>query len=482
LARDLESEGVKVWIYEAEMLIGDSLFKKVEQAIREMDYLGVVLSPNSIQSEWVQKEVEIALGHEIQGKRVKVLPILYKECNIPDFLTGKVWGDFSKPRSYRAGLDVLLRRLADTKSVDTRYAEASGQLVGFRVLNWNIGGRLFLELPRHQDRAAIRERLNNELRELIHRYEPDAVTLQEIVQYGTGRNNSVDDLIDPIPGYTYHPVPLIDSFPYTAKAKWNKVLRQGDWSPDTYFAQGNAFLFREDAPLTSLWDLSKPESVPTNINRELAIEKIDLSSGLYLGDRDTEPRVALVSHLVCFPKGTSDGVREKPFDVFLINVQLSILTGEREGSPSIDALASSRRKSQLDVIFNGIVSRYNEWRQAGYPLRGQRREPMMGETFDRQTPMWILSGSFNFTPDSEEYGIIKRMNFVDTVPSKGTGTKSKGAGRQPILTLDYIFAGPRFVAMDLFIQEKTLGKNRVDPSTKVSDHYPMIAAIPLEVP
>ena len=106
----------------------------------------------------------------------------------------------------------------------------------------------------------------------------------------------------------------------------------------------------------------------------------------------------------------------------------------------------------------------------------------MGETFDRQTPMWILSGSFNFTPDSEEYGIIKRMNFVDTVPSKGTGTKSKGAGRQPILTLDYIFAGPRFVAMDLFIQEKTLGKNRVDPSTKVSDHYPMIAAIPLEVP
>jgi hypothetical protein len=37
LARDLQDRGVKVWIDEAAMLIGDSLITKIEQGIREMD-------------------------------------------------------------------------------------------------------------------------------------------------------------------------------------------------------------------------------------------------------------------------------------------------------------------------------------------------------------------------------------------------------------------------------------------------------------
>ena len=78
LSERLQAHGIRTWVDEAEMRIGDSLISKVEAAIKEFNYLGVILSPDSVKSDWVRKEVNIALTKEIQGKRVKVLPLLYK--------------------------------------------------------------------------------------------------------------------------------------------------------------------------------------------------------------------------------------------------------------------------------------------------------------------------------------------------------------------------------------------------------------------
>lgn len=111
LAKDLRKRHIYVWIDEAEILVGDSLIAKLEEGIRTTEYLGVILSPNSIQSEWVRREVEIALNEEICGKRVKVLPILHEQCPIPPFLSGKLWADFSNPRAYSKGLETLMRRI-----------------------------------------------------------------------------------------------------------------------------------------------------------------------------------------------------------------------------------------------------------------------------------------------------------------------------------------------------------------------------------
>ncbi|MGA7563784.1 MAG: toll/interleukin-1 receptor domain-containing protein [Desulfobaccales bacterium] len=61
LADHLRKYGIKVWIDEAEINIGDSMTDKIGQAIETTDYVGVVLSHNSINSEWVQKELQIAL-------------------------------------------------------------------------------------------------------------------------------------------------------------------------------------------------------------------------------------------------------------------------------------------------------------------------------------------------------------------------------------------------------------------------------------
>jgi len=110
LGNDLICRGIRVWIDSAEIKVGDSLLSKIADGLETMDYLAVVLSGASVRSEWVRREVEIAMNREIDGKRVTVLPLLYRDCEIPSFLKGKMYADFREERSYGESLEALLDR------------------------------------------------------------------------------------------------------------------------------------------------------------------------------------------------------------------------------------------------------------------------------------------------------------------------------------------------------------------------------------
>ena len=112
MADHLRSYGIKVWIDEAEINIGDSLTEKIGRAIESTDYIGVVLSHNSINSEWVQRELQIALQKEIKGKKVVVLPILIETVEMPPFLKDKLYADFTNPDQFENELSKLLRALS----------------------------------------------------------------------------------------------------------------------------------------------------------------------------------------------------------------------------------------------------------------------------------------------------------------------------------------------------------------------------------
>jgi hypothetical protein len=108
LATDLDSHGVRYWLDEAEIKIGESLIKKIRQGIDEVDYVAVILSPRSVASPWVQREVDVAMNQEIQGKRVKVLPIMYQSCELPGFLLGKAYADFTEESKYTEAFRKLM--------------------------------------------------------------------------------------------------------------------------------------------------------------------------------------------------------------------------------------------------------------------------------------------------------------------------------------------------------------------------------------
>jgi len=353
----------------------------------------------------------------------------------------------------------------------------------FTILNWNIGGAKFLEEKTAAERRETRRKLNDALTALIAKTTPDVVTLQEIVRYKEPDDVEKQDLLDDIAGYRYFPFPLIDTDLVSSKAKWRKVLKDSDWRPETYFAQGNAFLVKKKSPVFPVWDLSALRQESPATDRDHFVEHVHLDSGLYFGDRNTEPRAALVMHFICDPRPVDKPSR--PVDIFVVNLHLTTLMKEREGVPEIDSSAARNRLGQLDIIFNGIVSRYNSWRQDGYPERGRERKPEEHEDFNRHSPVWILAGDFNFTEESDEYMYIKKLNFIDTVPHNrkespwGKGTKAKGVGNDPTLTLDYVFAGPKFVSLDPVIEEKGINDNKVihDHEFRASDHYPVYSTI-----
>jgi hypothetical protein len=106
LASDLKAKGLRVWFDQWELKVGDSLISKISSGVSSNDYLVVVLSKSSIASEWVRKELNAALMRELTEKRVVVLPVLIENCQIPPFLSDKVYADFRG--DYISGLNRLL--------------------------------------------------------------------------------------------------------------------------------------------------------------------------------------------------------------------------------------------------------------------------------------------------------------------------------------------------------------------------------------
>lgn len=78
LAGDLEATSYDVWWDLTDLRGGDDWVKKIPAAIQESDFFVIVLTPNSIQSEWVQKEYTQALNF-----RKKIIPIMFEQCDVP---------------------------------------------------------------------------------------------------------------------------------------------------------------------------------------------------------------------------------------------------------------------------------------------------------------------------------------------------------------------------------------------------------------
>lgn len=108
LAKNLDGHGIRVWIDEAELKVGDSLIDKIREGIDDFEYLLAVISPISIESEWVKREIDVAMNQEISGKKVKVLPVKLGDVELPGFLLGKLYADFTSDESYAKGLKKLV--------------------------------------------------------------------------------------------------------------------------------------------------------------------------------------------------------------------------------------------------------------------------------------------------------------------------------------------------------------------------------------
>jgi TIR domain len=108
LATKLERYGIRVWLDEAELHVGDSLIAKLSQVIKEIDIVVAVMSRASVASAWVLEELQWAMTHQIEGKTTKVLTVVKEPCDRPPFLDGRLFADFSTPYRREQGLAPLV--------------------------------------------------------------------------------------------------------------------------------------------------------------------------------------------------------------------------------------------------------------------------------------------------------------------------------------------------------------------------------------
>lgn len=106
----LTAVGVSVWFDEAVLKIGDSLRRKIDEGLARCDHGVIIISPNFLNKEWPQRELDGLVAFEVQSGKTKILPIwhdvdkealLQRSPTLADRVAGKS----------TEGVDTLVRKI-----------------------------------------------------------------------------------------------------------------------------------------------------------------------------------------------------------------------------------------------------------------------------------------------------------------------------------------------------------------------------------
>jgi sulfatase modifying factor 1 len=120
LAADLKQLGVQIWIAPESIRPGEGWVKAIERGMRESSHVVIVLTPPALDSKWVEKETEVAIALEREG-RLQIFPLDVKPCKIPLLLSSYQMISFR--RNYDAALGQLagILRLRVTPVLERRH-------------------------------------------------------------------------------------------------------------------------------------------------------------------------------------------------------------------------------------------------------------------------------------------------------------------------------------------------------------------------
>ena len=121
LYADLQDHGVRCWFAPEDMKIGDKIRHAIDSVIRLRDKLLIILSEDSVQSQWVETEVETALEEERERGETVLFPVKIDDAvmntSIPwarQLVRTRHIGDFGSWKrhdDYQKSFDRLLQSL-----------------------------------------------------------------------------------------------------------------------------------------------------------------------------------------------------------------------------------------------------------------------------------------------------------------------------------------------------------------------------------
>lgn len=116
IADKLRGAGLRIWFAEWDLQQGDSIVSRINEAVFTSDFLLVLLSPNSINSQWVQNELYAALSRELHTRAITVIPALIKDCEIPQLLANRVYLDLRS--DFEGGIQRLIQKFSIAPNID----------------------------------------------------------------------------------------------------------------------------------------------------------------------------------------------------------------------------------------------------------------------------------------------------------------------------------------------------------------------------
>ncbi len=123
LHNDLQAKGVRCWFAPHDMKIGDKIRSTIDDSILFHDKLLLILSKHSVQSDWVEHEVEHALHLEGERKKNSLFPVRIDDAVMVSKMgwAGNVKrlrhiGDFTQWKQHDAYQSAFDRLLQDLKA------------------------------------------------------------------------------------------------------------------------------------------------------------------------------------------------------------------------------------------------------------------------------------------------------------------------------------------------------------------------------
>lgn len=133
---DRDGAPIKVFFDKWDIPHGGDIPAELEAGLQESRYVGLVISPQALASDWVALERSTAIYRDPSARDQRLIPLLRRTCNVPDMLARLRYIDFRREQDFDEGLQALIdvlrgrptRRGAPLDATDVHFREDAALL------------------------------------------------------------------------------------------------------------------------------------------------------------------------------------------------------------------------------------------------------------------------------------------------------------------------------------------------------------------
>lgn len=111
--RDCQGRRLKVFLDERDIQPGENWVTALQNALQVSRRVSIILSPEAMQSPWVEAELTAAMNMGLSTHQRRLIPLYLRDCCLPPFLAEIQYIDFRDPMCYAESVERLVSVLCE---------------------------------------------------------------------------------------------------------------------------------------------------------------------------------------------------------------------------------------------------------------------------------------------------------------------------------------------------------------------------------